>query len=210
MPARNVIKLRTGTGTPTAASFATSEPAWDSTNGYLYVKSAGGQMIPVGPIPYATTANFPATGVKPTVYLATDTGRLYQWTGTAYAEMGATGGPSFARTIQNIGFSGTAQAINTLVDSYFGMLICTLNNNCTFTFASPAAAQSFRLMLIQDATGGWTPTFNNTVVWTGNVIPKMPKNANTFTVYCFVNTGTQWYGWVDAAPSDATSGIFAL
>lgn len=37
---------------------------------------------------YATTASFPATGSTSSYYLATDTSRLYQWTGSQYVEMG--------------------------------------------------------------------------------------------------------------------------
>jgi hypothetical protein len=41
---------------------------------------------------YATTAQFPATGVAGTLYCATDAGRLYRWTGSVYAELGSVGG----------------------------------------------------------------------------------------------------------------------
>lgn len=37
---------------------------------------------------YTTTSNFPASGVSNTYYLASDTSRLYQWTGSYYAEIG--------------------------------------------------------------------------------------------------------------------------
>ena len=37
---------------------------------------------------YSTTSSFPATGVTSSYYLATDTSRLYQWTGSQYVEMG--------------------------------------------------------------------------------------------------------------------------
>jgi hypothetical protein len=37
---------------------------------------------------YATTASFPVTGSTDSYYLASDTSRLYQWTGSLYVEMG--------------------------------------------------------------------------------------------------------------------------
>ena len=37
---------------------------------------------------YSTTSNFPATGSTSVYYLATDTSRLYQWTGSQYVEVG--------------------------------------------------------------------------------------------------------------------------
>lgn len=39
-------------------------------------------------LPYATTSLFPATGSVSSYYLATDTSRLYQWTGSLYVEIG--------------------------------------------------------------------------------------------------------------------------
>jgi hypothetical protein len=44
----NTIKIRTGSGAPSAASFATSEPAWDATNSVLYIKNATGTMVQIG------------------------------------------------------------------------------------------------------------------------------------------------------------------
>ena len=37
---------------------------------------------------YATADSFPATGQAATLYVETDTGRVYQWTGSVYAETG--------------------------------------------------------------------------------------------------------------------------
>lgn len=37
---------------------------------------------------YTTTSNFPASGVSNTYYLASDSSRFYQWTGSYYAEIG--------------------------------------------------------------------------------------------------------------------------
>jgi hypothetical protein len=41
-------------------------------------------------VEYATTTSFPAPGVTGIVYVATDTGRMYRWTGSEYVESGAT------------------------------------------------------------------------------------------------------------------------
>jgi hypothetical protein len=37
---------------------------------------------------YTAVSGFPASGVTNTYYLASDTSRLYQWTGSYYAEIG--------------------------------------------------------------------------------------------------------------------------
>jgi len=44
----NTILLRRGSTAPSAGSFAVGEPAWDSTNGILYVKNAAGAMVQIG------------------------------------------------------------------------------------------------------------------------------------------------------------------
>lgn len=98
MPRGNKILIRTGSAAPSAADFAVSEPAWDSSAGKLYVKSAAGSMVEVGGggasslAAYATTANFPATGSATVLYLAEDTSRLYQWESPVYVEIGTAGG----------------------------------------------------------------------------------------------------------------------
>jgi hypothetical protein len=54
-------------------------------------------------ISYATTASFPATGSTNSYYLASDTSRLYQWTGSYYAEIGPpTAGVNNAQNAANL------------------------------------------------------------------------------------------------------------
>lgn len=100
MPRTNRILIRSGTTVPSAADFSTNEPAFDRSSGKLYVKNAAGTMVEIGAggatsvVEGATTAAFPATGAAATLYLATDSRRLYSWTGSVYAEVGA-GGSSY-------------------------------------------------------------------------------------------------------------------
>lgn len=97
MPRTNKILIRSGTAAPSASDFATNEPAWDRTAKKLYIKAGDGTMVEIGAgsssggglVEYATTASFPATGAAATLYLATDSRRLYSWTGSVYAEVGA-------------------------------------------------------------------------------------------------------------------------
>lgn len=97
MPRKNKIIIRTGSAAPTASDFVAGEPAWDSSNSKLYIRNAAGSMVEITGsgggtayvIEYATTASFPSTGASATLYLATDTRRLYSWTGSTYAEVGA-------------------------------------------------------------------------------------------------------------------------
>jgi hypothetical protein len=41
------IILRNGTTTPSATDFEIGEPAWDKTNGKLYLKNAAGTMVEI-------------------------------------------------------------------------------------------------------------------------------------------------------------------
>jgi len=43
------IRLKRGSTTPSAGSFAEGEPAWDSSNSKLYVKNAAGTMVLINP-----------------------------------------------------------------------------------------------------------------------------------------------------------------
>jgi hypothetical protein len=52
---------------------------------------------------YTAVSNFPASGVSNTYYLASDTSRLYQWTGSYYAEIGPpTAGVNNAQNAANL------------------------------------------------------------------------------------------------------------
>lgn len=45
----STIKIRRGTTTPSAGSFAEGEPAFDMTAGKLYLKNNAGAMVEIGP-----------------------------------------------------------------------------------------------------------------------------------------------------------------
>lgn len=49
------IQLKRGTTAPSAGSFAVGEPAWDATNGRLYVKDTAGSMVAINPASNALT-----------------------------------------------------------------------------------------------------------------------------------------------------------
>lgn len=71
MPRKYKILLRQGTGTnvaPVAADFDIGEPAWNSTDGKLYIKNAAGTMVEVGLVPdnSITTAKL-ANPIAPSV-----------------------------------------------------------------------------------------------------------------------------------------------
>jgi hypothetical protein len=95
MPRGNKITIRTGSASPVAADFATSEPAWDSAAGKLWIKNASGSMVEVGGSSlsvHSSVANFPATGSETTLYLDESKSRLFQWESPVYVEIGVAGG----------------------------------------------------------------------------------------------------------------------
>ena len=52
---------------------------------------------------YTAVSDFPASGVSNTYYLASDSSRLYQWTGSYYAEIGPpTAGVNNAQNAANL------------------------------------------------------------------------------------------------------------
>lgn len=72
--------------------------------------------------------------------------------------------------------------------------ILTLTGNCTFTFPTPTAGQSFMLLLKQDATGSRTATWPATVKWPSSTAPTITSTASKGDKYVFTADGTYWWG----------------
>jgi hypothetical protein len=72
--------------------------------------------------------------------------------------------------------------------------ILTLTGNCTFTFPTPTAGQSFTLFLKQDGTGGRTATWPATVKWPSSTAPTITSTASKGDKYVFTADGTYWWG----------------
>lgn len=120
MPRKNKIIIRTGTGAPAAADFATGEPGFDSTAGALYIKNAAGQMSQITGggggatevYEYASASNFPATGSAASLYIDKDRGKVFRWEAAAYVELGPVGGGlSWASVPSSSTASGSAGQI---------------------------------------------------------------------------------------------------
>jgi hypothetical protein len=58
------------------------------------VAGAAGPQGPAASLNYASISAFPSVGSSSALFLASDTSRLYQWTGTVYVEVGVSGGAS--------------------------------------------------------------------------------------------------------------------
>jgi hypothetical protein len=70
--------------------------------------SAVAAASPEEVVEYLTTANFPGTGNSGLLYIATDAGRAYRWTGAQYAEIGPAGAylPSHTHALSSLTQSG--------------------------------------------------------------------------------------------------------
>ena len=87
--------------------------------------------------------------------------------------------------------TGTAYTINTANGT---LQILTLTGNCTFTFPTATAGQSFILLLKQDGTGGRTVTWPAAVKWPGSTAPTITSTASRSDKYIFTADGTNWIG----------------
>jgi hypothetical protein len=98
-----------------------------------------------------------------------------------YTEEVATANTSTAYTIDLAG--GSVQ-------------ILTLTGNCTFTFPTATAGQSFILLLKQDGTGGRTVTWPASVEWPGGTAPTITSTASKMDKLVFTAADSNWYGSV--------------
>ena len=137
----NTIRLRRGSGAPTAGSFVEGEPAWDSTNGRLYVKNAAGTMVQIGGSgsgAYTVSATAPSSPANGDRWFDASSGIEYAYlndgTSSQWVETGAPGiGPQ--------GIQGAASDV-------------TLAGANAFTGANTftnATGQLFRQAATQDA-----------------------------------------------------------
>jgi hypothetical protein len=89
--------------------------------------------------------------------------------------------------------TGTAYTISLAGGS---VQILTLTGNCTFTFPTATAGQSFILLLKQDGTGGRTVTWPASVEWPGATAPTITSTASKLDKYVFTAADSNWYGSV--------------
>jgi hypothetical protein len=77
----------------TPSSLGNGQIGVNQADGRIFYRSSAGAVTTFSSIAsFATTASFPATGSSSVLYLATDSSRLHQWTGTVYVEIGVSGG----------------------------------------------------------------------------------------------------------------------
>jgi hypothetical protein len=95
--------------------------------------------------------------------------------------------------------AGTSGASKTIDWNNGVQQLCTLTASCTFTLTNPVAGRAYRLILIENGTGGWTPTFPSTVKWENNVAPTWVTTANNVIFVSLVYTGLGADGYLGFA-----------
>lgn len=151
---------------------------------------------------YSTKTAFPATGVATTLYVANDTGMVYQWLSAAYSKVGVLGSTP----------SALVGGIDTPSNSYGFQTLAALVPNGTVHYGLGNNAFGYQS---QQNTGtgaaaywdaSWNNSFGAHTLWqntTGN-----RNNAFGDSAMMLTTTGTHGTAIGDAALSQNTSGSY--
>jgi hypothetical protein len=92
--ANTIQLLRSTTAGNKPSSLASGQIAINERDAVIYYRNAATGAVTALPtggsslVSYATVANFPATGASLTIYLASDTSKIYRWESTVYVQVG--------------------------------------------------------------------------------------------------------------------------
>lgn len=115
-------------------------------------------------------------------------------TSTFYANnVSFSGNATFNNYTETTFVANTGSAI-TLSLTNGTLQILTMNASPTITLPTATAGKSFTILLKQDATGGWSPTWAGPVIWPSNTAPSITTTASKGDKAVFTADGTYWWG----------------
>ncbi|MCK9370356.1 hypothetical protein M0R04_10650 [Candidatus Dojkabacteria bacterium] len=162
-----------------AANFPATSPSFSNPTGSDYLNSPA----------HATqhsSANDEITAVAAKIGTGASTPVV-----NAYMKGSGTGTSAWTTIpAQNAWVTATYGATSTLDLSAGPKQRLTLTGDTTLALSNVLPGHVFIIELIQDASGGHTPTFFGTIVWPGGVAPTVTETASKADIYGFVQTST--------------------
>jgi cytoskeletal protein CcmA (bactofilin family) len=120
-------------------------------------------------------------------------------TGNATAQNTVSKAMSYANNfIPSYGNTGTLSSGTYNLDvSQYALFDTTLSANVTVDFINlPTGPVTFQVLVRQNSTGGYNPSWGNTIRWSDSTTPIMNSTANTMSIFQFTtyNKGTFFLG----------------
>lgn len=110
---------------------------------------------------------------------------------------GGGGGGTSVAALGSLGAAATLSAPAT-----YGMQVGTLTANCVLTLPSPVAGEKFVLVLVQNATGGFTWSFSGSAAYPAGAPVELAAASAVNVMQCECWDGTTWN--IFPATSDVT------
>jgi hypothetical protein len=118
-----------------------------------------------------------------------------KWINTPLTGVAALSTGGGAETVQSLGNKTGSTAIDLANGNVFSV---TATGNITIAISGATAAKacSFALYVKQNATGGYTITWPQTVKWPGGTVPVTTASANALDIFVLesIDGGATWYG----------------
>jgi hypothetical protein len=146
------------------SSLVSGQIAINEADGKLFYRNGSGVVTQLATgggggtelFTYATTANFPGTGATTALYLSIASGRVYQWNGSVYSEVGPVGGGGSGLSWSSVPASATATgtAGSIAYDGSFFYIATATNTwaRASLLWPEPDAAAFISAAGITDAT----------------------------------------------------------
>ncbi|MFN9476460.1 hypothetical protein [Acidovorax sp.] len=178
--ANSFLRVTPGTGEITVTADSTASSA------SLKLLGKGGGTVYLG----STNAYVSGIGALTTAGYFQSGGSYYVGSTTASFYPVVTGTQGFASAEVSAGNSGTAKTITWTTGQNQTL---TLTGNATITLSTPTNGATYKLRLVQDATGSRTVTFSPTPKWAGGTAPTFSTAANAVDIVTLYWNGTNYF-----------------